>query len=180
MKKVSINKLVRNRKINLPRKIALNILFAMAAGFLVWKCYKTVPSYQWVHNTLLRSSYKFASANKHLNSDQRREAKLGFDFRFLYFVKQSTPNDAVIWMPPRSAYFPEGSDSPFTSDIVSKLYRLRVLYPRKIVDAGDTGNCFAKQITHAAIINGVGYEQLDYTPQEKHPFTVLPIRNFNK
>lgn len=179
MGKMATHKRARDKN-SLPQKIALNVLCAAAAAFLVWKCYKAIPSYQWVHKMLLQENYEFASANKHLNPDQRREAKLGFNFRYLYFVKQNTPENAVIWMPARSAYFPEGVDSHFTADIVSKLYRLRVLYPRKIVDAGDTGNIYAGQITHVAIVNGFGYEHLDNMPEEQPLFTVIPVINLNK
>lgn len=180
MRKESMHKPATDEKRRLSKRIALNVLFATIALFLVWECYKSVPSYQWVHDTLLRNNYKFVSANKHLNPDQRREAKLGFDFRFLHFVKQNTPENAVIWMPERSAYFPEGVKSPFSGDIVSKLYRLRVLYPRRIVDASDTENSYAGQITHVAIIHGVGYDQLGYTPKEESPFAVFPVNQIKK
>lgn len=175
MKKPTTHKPVQGKGKNLTRKIVLNVFSATIAALLLWQCYKIFPTYEWVHKGLLVGNYRFASANRRLTADQRREAKLGFNFKFLSFIRQNTPENAVIWMPSHTAYFPEGVESPFSGDVASKLYRLRVLYPRKIVDEGDPANKYAGQITHVAIINGIGYEQLNYTPEEKHPFAVFPI-----
>lgn len=162
-------------------KLLLNVVAGCVAFFCIWAGAKCFPSYTWVHKALLVENYKVASANKHLTPDQVREVKLGFNFSYLMFIKERTPDDAVIWMPESKAYFPEGKDSPFTREILSKLYRLRVLHPRKVVDAVESGNKYAQQITHVAIIHGQGAEKLNYSLGEVPDYALYPVNDpFNK
>ncbi|MDR3137904.1 MAG: hypothetical protein LBT73_03395 [Tannerellaceae bacterium] len=153
-----------------------NILALAIAWTLVWFAYKGVPSYAWIHDSLLRGNYTLAKEHHALSQDQRREMKLGFAFRYINFIREQTPDSAVILMPPWDAY----PKSDFgDAEVFNKLWRLRILHPRRIVDAYelDTAlNCFADRITHVAIVNGWGYEHLPY-PQPPNPpaYAVLPI-----
>lgn len=158
------------------KKLIWNVLAATMAFAFIYVCYQNYPTYKWVYHTLLLDNYKVARTNKHLSVDQRRAVKLGFNYRYLMTVKQGTPENAVLWMPDSEAYF-VGETPYFDRQITSKMYRLRVLYPRKIVDASDKNSAYANRITHVAIINGRGYDMLNYTPDEKPDFAIFPMRN---
>lgn len=169
-----------NASVGMFRKISLNVISVLFAWLLVFFCYKKNSSYAWVYDSLLVGNYKIASANKHLTIDEVREFKIGFNFSYLMFLKAHTPENAVIWMPERKAYFPEGKKSPFSGDIASKMYRLRVLYPRKIVDAGENNNKYSKKITHVAVLDGQGADKLNYKLKEVLDFAVYPVNKPNK
>jgi hypothetical protein len=108
--------------------------------------------------------------------DERREMKMGFSFRYMKFVRDCTPETAVILMPPREVYFPPGEKSDFEGDVGHKLWRLRVLYPRRLIDKPELGvNVYSDSITHVAIVNGWGYDYLHYPVSERVRYAVLPV-----
>ncbi|MDR0769362.1 MAG: hypothetical protein LBE71_05615, partial [Dysgonamonadaceae bacterium] len=68
-------------------------------------------------------------------------------------------------------------ESPFKQDVSNKLWALRVLYPRKLVTPSEMEtNRYAKDITHVAIVNGRGYERLDYQVENPVTHGVLPVK----
>lgn len=165
-----------SKPLALWKKILLNIIFVFAACYLVRLCYVNFPGYAFVYDSILRHHLDIAKVNKHATVEQRTEAKLGFDYKYLKFIKDNTPENAVIWMPgTRDDYYPPGVESSFQGEIYNKMFRLRILYPRKIVDNGDTTNKYADKITHIAIVYGKGYEMLPYEVEEKNDFAVFPL-----
>ncbi|MDR3129328.1 MAG: hypothetical protein LBU03_03675 [Tannerellaceae bacterium] len=155
-----------------------NIVALLGAWTLVWFCYKGVSSYVWVHDSLLLGNYKLIREYKGLSVDERREMKMGFPFRYMKFVRDQTPDTAVILMPAREVYFPQGEKSDFgDADVSNKLWRLRVLYPRRLVDEPELGvNIYSDSITHVAVVNGWGYDHLGYEVAERLKYTVLPVK----
>jgi len=153
----------------------LNLLAGLIAYSLVWCCMTYIREYNWVYKTLLKGNYKFAKEHKDLTADQRRKIKLGVSFAYLDYLKKNTPEDAVILMPEKEAYYPKGQQAVFEQEIHNKLFRLRVLYPRKIVDADEGANRYVRQINRVAIVNGYGYERLNIDPTDQPPFAVIPV-----
>jgi hypothetical protein len=154
-----------------------NVLAFLAAWTLVWFCYKGVPSYAWMHDTLLLGNYKLTREYKGLSADERREMKMGFAFRYMKFVREQTPDTAVILMPAGEVYYPEGEKSDFEgTEVSNKLWRLRVLYPRRLIDEPELGVNYTDSITHVAVVNGWGYEHLGYEVSEKLKYAVLPVK----
>jgi hypothetical protein len=158
--------------------IVKNIGAVIAAGFFLFQCVDKQQSYHWAYNSLLKGN--MATIRKYPNAtlDERAEMKLGFDYTYLQFLKKETPEDAVILYPDGKDFFPEGEESPFKQDVSNKMWALRFLYPRKLVLPSEMEtNCYAKDITHVAIVNGRGYERVEY--KIANPFThgVLPIKH---
>jgi hypothetical protein len=161
------------------KAILFNLLAVVIAIILVRACYKNVAAYSWAYDTLLKGNYELLSKHKNLTIDEKKEMKMGFSFAYLKFVRDNTPEDAVILFPGFDAFFPEGQKSNFTGEPYNKLWCLNTLYPRKIVYVQETDNPDANKITHVAIVNGWGYDKLNYEVQQKTQYAVFPL-NQNK
>jgi hypothetical protein len=156
---------------------AKNIVVAFAAGFLLFECLKVQPGYNWAYYGLLKGNMAAIRANPDLTLEQKYEQKLGIDYAYLQFVKSATPEDAVILYPSREDFFPEGIESPFKQGVSNKTWGLRFLYPRKLVLPSEMEtNRYANDITHVAIVNGRGYERLDYEVETPIEHGVLPVK----
>jgi hypothetical protein len=154
-----------------------NACAACVAGVLLSECIEVQQGYNWAYNSLLKGNMATIRANPNLTTDQKNEMKLGFDYAYLRFVKNMTPEDAVILYPSSGDFFPEGVESPFKQDISSKIWGLRFLYPRKLVLPHEMEtNRYAKDITHVAIVNGRGYERLNYEAENPAEHDVLPLK----
>ena len=92
------------------------------------------------------------------------------------FVKESTPENAVILLPGKEAFYPEGEERIFSGEPYNKLWAIRFLYPRRVIIPSELGKTpWSEKITHVAIVNGRGYEYLDYEVEQKAPHAVLPM-----
>lgn len=153
-----------------------NIGIALIAGFFLSKCLEVQPGYNWSYYSLLKGNMALIRANPNLTTAQKNEQKLGNDYAYLQFIRNSTPEDAVILYPSHEDFFPEGVESPFKQDISNKIWGLRFLYPRKLVLPSEMeSNRYAKDITHVAIVNGRGYERLNYEVDSSIEHGVLPL-----
>jgi hypothetical protein len=160
--------------------IVKNAVAAVVAGFLLFKCVDVQRGYNWVYNMMLKGNMELIKANPNATLEQRNEFKLGTDYSYLLYVKNSTPEDAVILYPSHEDFSPPGVESPFKQNISNKTWALRFLYPRKLVLPSEMEtNRYARDITHVAIVNGRGYERLDYETEAETPtaeFTVISIK----
>ncbi|MDR1938844.1 MAG: hypothetical protein LBQ73_10170 [Tannerellaceae bacterium] len=153
-----------------------NAFVASVVGILTFQCIEEQAGYHWVYNTLLKGNMKMITQYPNLAVDQKNEMKLGFDYVYLRFLKNSTPEDAVILYPSREDFFPEDKQSPFKQEINNKVWALRFLYPRKLVLPSEMEtNRYAQDITHVAIVNGRGYERLNYTVDDVQEHGILPV-----
>ena len=167
-----------------PVRIAKNVCAALVAGFFLFKCLEVQQGYNWAYYSLMKGNMATIRENPHLTLEQRNEMKLGFDYAYLQFLKNATPEDAVILYPSREDFFPEGVESPFKQDVSNKIWALRFLYPRKLalpseLEIGGSQmetNRYAKDVTHVAIVNGRGYERLDYEVETPVVHGVLPVK----
>ena len=84
--------------------------------------------------------------------------KLGADYNYIIWLRDNTPEDAVI-------YYPSGGDfraghptipqNPFNGKLIDKLTVVRALYPRKVVTEEEYGKTsWSQKITYVAIVNG--------------------------
>ncbi|MDR1259033.1 MAG: hypothetical protein LBK65_07140 [Tannerellaceae bacterium] len=157
-----------------------NVCAAAVAGFLLFECVDVQGGYNWVYNMMLKGNMELIKANPDATIEQRNEFKLGTDYSYLLYVKNSTPEDAVILYPSHEDFFPPGVESPFKQNISNKIWALRFLYPRKLVLPSEMGtNRYTNDITHVAIVNGRGYERLNYETEAEIPtteFTVISIK----
>ena len=102
--------------------------------------------------------------------------KLGLSHVYLRYVKENTPENAVILLPGKEAFYPEGEERIFSGEPYNKLWAIRFLYPRRVIIPSELGKTpWSEKVTHVAIVNGRGYEYLDYEVEQKAPHAVLPM-----
>lgn len=109
-----------------------------------------------------------------LNYDQRLEVKLGFTAKYLHMLRDSTPADAVILMPPDSILFPDDTTSRFNPLVGNRRWVAYFIYPRKIVYEDEKDSlALYKDVTHVAVVNYWGYQQAAPVRGERKRYTVL-------
>lgn len=154
--------------------MAKNALFMVLALLLVRYALTEQPTYRWVYSSLLKKNMATIRKYPKLTFDEKMQMKLGADYDYLHFVRQATPENAVILYPSPEAFRKKGS--PFKQEISNKLYATRFLYPRLLVLESELeGSVLADKITHVAIVNGEGKEKLPYPVDPEIQFAVLPV-----
>ncbi len=152
-----------------------NIFLLTIAYIVVNLAFSKQPAYNWVYNQLLKENMKLIRSYPDLSYDQKMQMKLGASYEYLLFLKQTTPEDAIILYPNPKAFKKEGS--PFTQEIFNKIYATRFLYPRKLVLENEIEQSkYADKITHVAIVNGEGKDKLPYPIDSTFQHGVLPLK----
>ena len=129
----------------------------------------------WAYN-MLQKNLETIRHYSRTTTDNRFEMKLGLSHVYLRYVKESTPENAVILLPGKEAFYPEGEERIFSGEPYNKLWAIRFLYPRRVIIPSELGKTpWSEKITHVAIVNGRGYEYLDYEVEQKAPHAVLPM-----
>ncbi|MDR0605404.1 MAG: hypothetical protein LBG80_13975 [Bacteroidales bacterium] len=135
------------------------------------------PYYDWAYNTLMKGNYETIQQYDTLSLDQKWEAKLGYTGAYWIYIRNNTPEDAVILFPTHDIFMPEGKTTLFVGEPINKISISRFLHPRKVVQYNEIEtNRYGKQLTHVAIANGWGYDYLEYPVANKIDNTVLPIK----
>lgn len=154
-----------------------NLLAAGIVLLFLVKVVETRQGYGWVYNGLLKSNMKTIKAYPNLTTDQRFEIKLGFSYSYLEFIRKNTPDNAVILYPGRESFFPENKKTPFNGDVSNKLWATRFLFPRKIILQEELPTSpYKDKITHVAIVNGLGFEKVNYKVDQLFEHGVLPVK----
>ncbi|MEG1685127.1 MAG: hypothetical protein RR319_04180 [Bacteroides sp.] len=162
------------------RWILKNGILALIAYFLVFKLIDIQPGYNWIYNGLLKGNMEIIKEYPNITDDQKWEYKLGSTYTYLRFLKENTPPDAIILYPDANAFFPKDKEKMFTGEPYNKMLALRFLYPRKLIIPSEIGKShYASKATHVAIVNGFGYDKLNYQPEHKIEHGVLPINPKN-
>jgi hypothetical protein len=160
----------------LLRNIA-GLLFSL---ILIIILYQKIPGYKWLWDSLVISNQKMIKKYPDLSLEQKFEIKCGFDYKYLHFVKNNSPEDAIILMPSKEDIFPRGQKSDFNTKgsggIRNKAWATYFLYPRKLVyEVEKDENPLYKKINYVAIVNYLGYEKLNYEVNKKQKYNILPI-----
>lgn len=175
---VKTKQIKKTKTLTFPLWLGRNLMVCALFFLLVLYCYKKIPGYTWVHDGLLRGNMQVIKQYGQLSLDQKYEMKLGYTYAYLRYIKQQTPEDAIILMPSDAdIYFSKGSR--FTGEPNNKLWSSRFLYPRKLVYVDEQASAYMSQITHVAIINGWGYDKLPYKVSEQVANTIFPL-NINQ
>ena len=155
-----------------------NVVLAIVFVILIFKLKDQNPGYKWMNETLIGANLETMKKYKNLTFEQKQEAKMGFNVKYLNFIKNNTPDSAVILMPPDSIILPSEGKSEFNKHLKNKVWCSYHIYPRKIVYERErhTSSLYSS-ITHVAIINGWGYNKLSYRVNNKSKYTVMPIKN---
>lgn len=156
-----------------------NVASLAVAGLLVITIFSIQPAYHWVYNGLLRDNMKLIRKYPKLTFDQKMWLKLGASYKYFMFLKQKTPDTAVILYPSQKAFQKKGS--PFKHEIYNKTYATRFLYPRKLVLESELKNSkYADEITHIAIVNREGADRLPFPLDSTVQHTVLTVAPLKK
>ncbi len=122
--------------------------------------------------------HDFIKEHRGLALEERFAAKLGTRYTYFRKVKESTPENAVIWLPSQNAFFKEAYADKFHSPHCSyrKTSALRFLWPRKVVLQKEYDSVLAEKfpLTHVVVVSGEGASLLPY-PIPDTTFGVFPI-----
>jgi len=129
--------------------------------------------YQYNYVQLIEQLHKY----KGLTYEEKLGKFLPQDYAYLNFVKEKTPEDAVLLGPPANVWNPKDKKLGFSRWMWRKDYTTYFLYPRKVLYdvPQDRDNPLMEQITHVMIVDSWGYDKLNYTVSNPQALTVLPI-----
>jgi hypothetical protein len=154
-----------------------NAIAGVICYILIFQCIEGSQGYNWVYNSMLKENYKLIQKHPNLSMEKKLGSKFGFNYAYFKYITDHTPEDAVILYPNYDAFFPKGRESKFTSEPFNRIYATYFLYPRKLVYPAEIEKTvYGKQITHVAIVNGWGYDYLEYQVANHVDNTVLPIK----
>ncbi len=157
-----------------------NLLFAAAVAAFLVVIFRENSGYSWVWNKLVGDNLKISKSSSHLTTMQKYQSKFGIDVGAIEYIAQNTPEDAVILFPPLSIMLSDSASLQFKKDlggIKIRNWTLDLLYPRKLVYFDEKeGNSFFNQITHVVVMDGWGYDFVNYEVEQKNNFAVLPLK----
>ena len=140
--------------------LAKNVLFMVLALLLVKYTLTKQPAYHWVYSSLLKENMATIKKHPEFTFEEKMKMKLGVDYDYLLFIKQATPENAVILYPSQEAFLKKGS----------------FLYPRLLILESELEESrYADRITHVAIVNGEGKDRLPYQVDPEIQHAVLPV-----
>lgn len=153
-----------------------NGIAILAFGLILCVCYLRF-GYANTFN-MLRCDYRNAVNSRELGPYERGVARLGMGYVLYQYVKENTPDDAVIYIPGEDAFTSDGYAYKFSSiHHANKLWAVRFLYPRKVVTEQEYVIQGAiPPLTHVLVINGHGAEILPYKVVDTVPFQVYPMQ----
>jgi hypothetical protein len=155
-------------KPSITKIIALNIVCLIVGG-LAFMQYSKMAEIKWIY-TMLADNYAVIKKNPKADYAQRLTFKLGYNYHYLNFIKQNTPPDAKILIPERSVFLEAPTDFRDSPELgIRGFYSL--IYPRQPFYEKDS----VPDITHVAIVNGWGFDRLNYPVAQQRINTVLPI-----
>ena len=132
--------------------------------------------YNFVGTRLLISNWQFMQANKNLPLAERYMSRLGFTYAFVDYIVKNTPPSAVLLFP-KKKYIREKGSQEIRDEMTHKVWLASFLYPRKVVFEDERGgNPLVGQADYVVIVNGKGYDLLEYDVPNKAEYAVLPIK----
>ena len=153
----------------------------LLVGFLLFsKIPQANPAYMWLKESYLKNNAAIVKQYPDATLDQRMAIKLGADYNYIVFLRDNTPQDAIIYYPTGGdfrASHPAVEQNPFNGILIDKLTAVRVLYPRKVVVEREYGKTsWSKKITHVAIVNGRNLDKVPYPVPENYVNGILPMK----
>ena len=158
-----------------------NLLVMVLCFIIIFVLQKQIVGYNWLWNTLIKENLDNQKRFPNLTEQQKAESKMGYDITYMYYINENTPKDAVILFPESSVVLNDSTpDQPKfrtkQGGIFSALWVQYFAFPRKVVFENEKGkNPNYEKISHVAIVNYKGYDQLPYKVNEKLRLGVLPI-----
>lgn len=169
----------KSGSVSIVKSLIKNLLILLVT-LLIVHTLKNNKGYKWTFETLLKKNLELIENNKNLNLDQKYEAKLGFDYKYLKYIADNTPDSAIIMMPPDSILLPGNNETQFSKWINRPVYTQYFVYPRKLLYSNtEHFSDFYNRVTHIAVVNSWGLEKLDYPVSGEVKYAVMPIKKSN-
>lgn len=148
------------------RKIFYNIVATLVFIVLLLFLYQKL-GYKHTFNLLL-TDYHLARQVSDEPVERRNLVKLGMGYWMFKYIKDNTPDSAVIYLPGHEAFLADGYGDKFSSvHFSNKLWAVRYLYPRKVVTDREYREFGAHPpLTHVFVVNGYGRDLLDSVQEE--------------
>jgi len=155
----------------ISRNIIVGAVFFISLSYL----YNHSSSYKWLYEQLYKVNYNAIVNYPDYTTEQKYQSKLGFYGKYMSFVKSHTPDTAIILMPPDSIIHAIDKKNRMNW-LTSKRHSTYFLYPRKaIYKKLSSDSIYFDKITHVAIVDGKGYENLPFAVKNKNKYTVIPM-----
>jgi hypothetical protein len=88
-----------------PLKLFIKNILLLAGSIILLLMMKSYNNgYKWTYETLLRDNLIFMNEAKKMTDEEKMEYKLGFSWKYMNFIKENTPEDAIILMPPDTVF----------------------------------------------------------------------------
>lgn len=71
---------------------------------LIYTLFCHFPAYHWVYADLLKKNMAQKKRYPHLTFDQKMQIKLGADYQYLMYLREATPQNAIILYPSATAF----------------------------------------------------------------------------
>ena len=160
----------------------MNLIALVVSFFFVLVLYKNVPTYQWLKDTLIKENLKLIKKYPRLTLDEKLQAKIGYDYAVIKMIKDSTPETAIVLLPPKDSCHKvrglEKAQGLNGGGIASKFWCEYYLYPRKVVYSLDHDPDSAK-VDYIAVIGGYGLERLG-PEYQRTGYTVVSLKENGK
>ncbi len=153
----------------------------LVSFLLVFLLIKKVDGYKWVKDTLIKENMDVIKKYPNLTTDEKLQAKLGFDYAYLKMLNKA-PENAVILMPSRTLIDTVRKQQQAinlnSGGIFNGSWSRYFVYPRRLVyeDNKDKDPLY-KKVTHIAVMNYWGYDKINYQVADsaKQAFGVIPV-----
>ncbi len=167
-----------SKLLHLPLLLRKAILFIAVLSLLILLA-RYNAGYQWLYKNLVVDNIRKTSKYMHKSKEEKLELKLGFSAKYMNFLKEKTGEDALILMPPDSAFYPKGEKSPFSEFIARRTWGHYFIYPRKLLlyKERDSFPELYKKLTHIAVVNYWGYHFFPNIKGKKQKYSIITLNN---
>lgn len=138
------------------RSLLLSLLFVGAVCMAI----KNNDGYHWVWNGLLKGNWELIRKYPDLSLEQRSEMKMGANYVFLNYIKNNTPDTAIILFPEKQVLTKKFAGFQLGPDVTTKMWVTHFIYPRIPLYRGseDTTCAVYKSATHRVVLGENGYK----------------------
>jgi hypothetical protein len=152
--------------------ILFNVIGGVVALVFLYVIFSNIQGYDWMLNTMLKNNFETIEKYPDLNIGQRYELKWGGEIGYVNRIKQSTPDSAIIIVPPRKILTQAGFKSTVELPWLSYF-----VYPRRVVYEDDKdSSAIYKQATYILAVNGWGFDKVNYHIDKPEAFMILPLK----
>ena len=155
----------------------INFIITLVLFILLYILYKYNPGYNFFVNRQIIYGSKQVYQHFDATLDFKYYLKLRNDYNFVNFIKDNTPDSAIILMPPEEVFRGSLLNMNGNWGVKSKIWSTYFLYPRILIQENER-NAYPQmyeRITHVMIVNGWGYEKLNYKVSKQEKYSVLPV-----